>query len=240
MNIQDMHIEFRLAFDKLESSAYPDYQVEEVDYLLNEAINRFVKTRYSQNNIYNMGFEELQKRTDDLRTLVVTKFIAATASTIENNSFTSSLASLYNDEAISSLSTDKYLFLVRLRSLNTKTGCTPSYEWVKLVRHDSLDYLKNDPFNKPYIKQSLGYFEGNNITIVTDGTYSITKCKITCIKHPAIVKYGAVYPTPVTNVDCDLPDHTHKEIIQLACQIALENIESPRQQTQAAQLRNIE
>jgi hypothetical protein len=39
---------------------------------------------------------------------------------------------------------------------------------------------------------------------------------------------------------CELSEHTHKEIIQMAVGIALENLESPRQQTQVTNLQNIE
>ena len=38
---------------------------------LNEALDKFVKTRYSGINYKREGFEQSQKRIDDLRTLVV-------------------------------------------------------------------------------------------------------------------------------------------------------------------------
>ena len=39
---------------------------------------------------------------------------------------------------------------------------------------------------------------------------------------------------------CELSEHTHKEIVQLAVNIAIENIESKRLQTQSEQMKTIE
>jgi hypothetical protein len=242
MTIQEMHTEFRLAFDKLESSAYPDYQVEEVDYLLNEAIIRFVKTRYSPNNLYRKGFEEIQKRIDDIRSLVKTAFCATIATGIEPNVYKANPQVMFTDEAQTSPinPNDRYMFYLRGRSRNVKTGCPSVYKWVRLVQHDDLDYLMDDPFNKPYYGRALAYFEDNVIYVATDGNYSIDNFKLTYLKWPIKVQYGSVYPSPVADVDSDLPEHTHKEIIQIAVSIALENIESPRQQSQEMNLNRME
>ena len=44
MNITQAHIEFRQSLDRADSSAYPDLLAEQVDYFLNEAYNRYIKT----------------------------------------------------------------------------------------------------------------------------------------------------------------------------------------------------
>ena len=74
MTIEQLHTEFKVFFDKVDSEAYTEFLDGEIDIMLNEAILRLVKRRYGINNIYKKGFEETQKRTDDLKELVVTRF----------------------------------------------------------------------------------------------------------------------------------------------------------------------
>jgi hypothetical protein len=70
MNIDEMHIAFRIGLDKTTSGSYPDFLPEEIDYWLNIATREFVKTRYSGANSKQEAFEQTQKRTEDLKTLV--------------------------------------------------------------------------------------------------------------------------------------------------------------------------
>lgn len=70
MNIDQMHAAVKLGLDKTEGLAYAAFEVEEIDFWLNEAIDRFIKTRYSGMNVKRESFEQSQKRTDDLRSLV--------------------------------------------------------------------------------------------------------------------------------------------------------------------------
>ena len=70
MNITEMHSAVRQELDKTTSLTTPDYLDEEIDFWLNRGIYKFVKTRYSGLNIKREGFEQSQKRMDDLHTLV--------------------------------------------------------------------------------------------------------------------------------------------------------------------------
>ncbi|GAH17195.1 unnamed protein product, partial [marine sediment metagenome] len=69
MTLAEMHIQFKLGLDKTDSLNYPNFEPEEIDLWLDNAQGRFVKTRYVHNN-KSETFEETQKRTDDLRTIV--------------------------------------------------------------------------------------------------------------------------------------------------------------------------
>lgn len=231
MTIAEAHIEFRQAGDRLDSSSIPDMLVEQVDYFLNEASVRFVKTRYSGNNEFKMGFEEIQKRTEDLKTLVFTEFPVVSSVLTETNIFQANLSSLYIDESLTNLSIKEYWFFIRCRARVITSGCTPTYNKVLLYQHDDLDDVLEDPFKRPSINELVGYFESSNLYIVCPNNVTIDKVKLTYIKKPVTVVYGTQYPSPMLDVDFDLPEHTHKEIIQLAVVIALENIESKRLET---------
>ena len=225
MNIATAHIEFKLALDKVSSSSYPELLPEEVDYFLNEATARFVKQRYYKNNLFNLGFEEIQKRTEDLKGIVVTNDVASVIATGEERTYKYSLSSL----------TPPYLFYIRGRVLVTKSGCDPTYKSIKIVQQDDLEKLKLDPFNKTSVLEPLAYFEDGSIYVLYDTSFGLGNIRVTYLRKPTVIVY-----TNSSNELCELSEHTHKEIVQLAVNIAIENIESKRLVTQSEQMKTIE
>jgi hypothetical protein len=234
MNIDRMHLEFKLSLDKLDSSAYPDLQPAEIDYWLNTGYLRAIKTRYSRNNIYRQGFEEIQKRTDDLKALVVTNYAAVSAVTTETATYKIDLATLFTNEAHSvANTTEKYMFYLRGRARHVVASCGSQYCGVNIVRHDDLDSVLYDPFKKPYVLESVAYFERGSLYVVTDGSYTIDKFKVTYLKKPLLIdKAQILSPLGLTGSQTiEIDDHMQDEVIQEAVKAALENIESPRQTT---------
>jgi len=71
MNVNQMHLAIQQGVDKINSLQADLLLSEEVDIELNKTMSRFINSKYGINNKYNKGFEESQKRIDDLRTLVV-------------------------------------------------------------------------------------------------------------------------------------------------------------------------
>ena len=240
MDIQQMHIEFRQSLDKVDSSAYPDLLTEQVDYFLNESITRYVKTMYSGNNFFQAGFEVIQKRTEDLKTLVKTEFPTVTLVAEEEDTYKASLSSLYLDEALTTLSVDNYWFYLRSRARLVKAGCTSTYVGVVIYKHNDLNEVLHNPFKKPSTQELVGYYENDYLYIVVPTGFTLDRVKLTFLKKPIEVKYGTIYPIPVADIDCDLPEHTHKEIIQLATVVALENLEAQRLQTSMGMKQTIE
>ena len=70
MNVTEMHIAVQQGVDKIHSLQADSLLSEEIDIELTKAMFRFVNLKYGKNNLYRKGFEESQKRIDDLRTLV--------------------------------------------------------------------------------------------------------------------------------------------------------------------------
>ena len=70
MDIEQMHLAVQQGVDKINSFQADTLLSEEIDLELNKAINKFVNLKYGKNNIYTKGFEESQKRVDDLRVLI--------------------------------------------------------------------------------------------------------------------------------------------------------------------------
>lgn len=72
MTIEEMHIAVNLGVQKIASFQVDNLLPQEIDHELNNAMHRFIKQRYSPGgNKYRDGFEQSQKRIDDLRALVV-------------------------------------------------------------------------------------------------------------------------------------------------------------------------
>lgn len=235
MTIQEKHREFKIAFDKVDSEAYPEFLDGEIDYYLNESQDRFIKQRYGGNNIYQAGYEEIQKRTDDLKELVVSRYTNIIPSlvyqSIGDAVYVAQLNDLYSDVDRNTQSQDEYMLYVKAVAETCINENCCDWSRVKLVQQDDLANVSDDPFNSPSSTKPFIFFEDGNIYVWTAEGLEINNFLITFIKRPAQMNIGT-YGGPV--VECELSEYTHREIVQQAVQIALENVESPRQQSQAA------
>ena len=117
-----MHIAVNLGVQKIASFQVDNFLSEEVDHELNIAMDRFIKQRYNPlSNRLRKGFEQSQKRIDDLRNLVV----VANLNSFQGDAFA------YGDLGGELFGTDKvalpndYMFLVNLRAI-VQDACQPA------------------------------------------------------------------------------------------------------------------
>ena len=103
---------------------------------------------------------------------------------------------------------------------------------VKLVQFDDVYVMAKDPFNKTKNSSPLATMRGNHIDIYTDETFIIDTVKLTYIRQPQVVQ------SP--NTDCDLPEHTHEEIVKMAVSSILEGISDPRYKSHQHEVDKIE
>ena len=73
MTVPEMHDRVRFLLDRVSSYQADTLLVNEVDMALNIAQEDYVKQRYNRANKYGKGFEENQKRIDDLNNLIITE-----------------------------------------------------------------------------------------------------------------------------------------------------------------------
>jgi hypothetical protein len=234
MNVKEMQYDFKLKLNKVDSSDHSNLKIPEIDWLLNEGLSVYMKQRYGINNSKGEGFETTQKRIDDLRNLVVkNKPLIATALPIDN-SFEAKLP-------------ENYLFAVRLQATSSKGSCGHKKCVCVPTQHDDLsDALKN-----PYYEPSFEWGEvpvvygttgdtvadSNKVFGYTDGTFSISEFVLDYLRMPKRIAFPSGTPGQTYNYpdgtavsvdqDCELPAHTHNEIVDLAVQIAAGNLESP-------------
>jgi hypothetical protein len=252
MTVKEMHREVKISLDKVDSASLPEISPSELDFYLNEAIHRFVKTRYGRNNIYKRGYEEIQKRTEDLKAIVKTRYVALSVHELYSNAGLnvykanlSTISDVVNNVRV--LDTEsKYMFFSKAKVLITSNGCS---KWVKceLSQQDDFTAIAADPFNKALVYKPIVFFEDGNILIQSVEGCVVTDFLLTFIKIPTKVYLGTyplpnvIFTGPVPEIACDLSEHTHKEIVQLAVTIILENIGSPRVQSQIpVNLNNVE
>lgn len=231
MTIQEAHYQFKLSMDRLDTLSNEDFNKAEIDWLLNEAQMIFIKKRFEpEGNYKHKGFEASQKRLDDLSSLVINypNQPSITPTMLDSGIYEVSLNTL----------SFPYLFLVSAYiNVDIGNNCTKDV-LLKFVQHDDYRTMLRDPFNTPsfeYIpyniaKSSAGAY--SSLFIYTGDLPSsyIYKVFVEYIKKPNKVSYGnytyidgITYP-PTT---FELPEHTHFEIIDLACQIGSLAIENP-------------
>lgn len=167
MTVNEMHIAVNLGVQKIASFQADILLPQEIDFELNIAMMRFIKQRYNAgSNRQSRGFEQSQKRIDDLRNLVVT----TNSDTISTGGFlfdalggyiyTTSTTNIYMERATLPLD---YLFLVSVSAevhyncngtiLNYLVNTTINNEWVK---------VDLTPPSPGYVLAGLAYFDGVN------------------------------------------------------------------------------
>lgn len=223
VTIEEMHYDFRFKADKVDTLANQDFSPAEIDWLLNEAQDRLLKSKYGLTNTYRAPFENIQKRIDDLSTLVVKYPRQPDITPVrQNDIYEIKLSTLEED----------YLFMIRARAY------VQDCDWANLkpVEHDDLNEILIDPFNKPstetlpitYGKSSDE--EGSSIYIYP-GSLIVTSVRLEYLKQPAKMSLGTyVYLDGITypRTNCELPEHVRSELVDLAVSLAKAYSEDPQ------------
>jgi len=162
MTINEMHIAVNLGVQKIASFQADALLPEEIDYELNTAVRRFISQRYNtQGNKYRRGFEQSQKRLDDLRHLVE-DYTTSTSSYmgVGYTSRTNGNIDIYRYKF-----PNDYMFLVNVLS-EVVHNC--KQEPIDYRQHNMVkEYLKI-PLTPPqpgYMIQSIQVADANNVPV---------------------------------------------------------------------------
>lgn len=242
MNITEMHLAVQQGVDKINSFQADTLLSEEIDLELNKAINKFVNLKYGKNNLYGKGFEESQKRVDDLRVLIKDVDLKL--------SFRDTTINDINTYISTELPTDYRFLLKSLAVVTHKSTCKaldarqqkqPGFLFdtdadaiqrkasMKFIQQDDILSILSDPFNTTKKERPLITIEHDSIIVYTNDIFIIDSVKLTYIKNPSIVSLSL-------GVDCELASQTHQEIIDMAINSILEGISDPRYKTQQIEL----
>ena len=187
---------------------------------INEAIDKFYKTRYSGINAKSEGFEQSQKRIDDLRNLIKT---ASFTEEIINN------GNIYTIE----LPEDYVLMLGDVVGILPTEGNEQCWEIDEegdyVVKRadtieatiENIDRQLNNSLSEHLLKyctaRPLKLIQGNQVILYTDGKYSVANYQITYLSNPQFLDSSNISNTEYTS----LPEHTHMEIVKMAVQLYL-------------------
>lgn len=228
-----MQAYFELEINKIDELEKPESS--DIFYFINQAALKFTKSRYSGMNIKREGFEDSQKRMDDLRTLVKETRLVPTVPSLTGPGALP--ASKPNSSYITLPSS--YFVTISEEVDITFTGLAgttqTTREGITECNLDTYSFKVKDPFEMHNLHMDsawpLRMYINGQVWLVTDGNYTIPYYYLTYLKYP---------DTITISVACELPEHTHQEIVKLAVDMYLENISDKRINTYPNQVNTME
>ena len=207
MTIKDMHYDFKKKLNKVDSQQNRNLLIPEIDWALNEALELYVKIIAQPRMKSYFGFEVNQRSIDDIRTLVI---------------YNQCLNVINNVVALPS----EYWHFIKGNITMSKDSCVNVKGTFRLKQHD--DDFENSSFDKSSFEWRTvnGVFFDGGIKVYDDGTFTNNQLCISYIKkHPYIHNAQdfrtGTYKLPSGIVltgtsSCVLPEHTHREIVDIA------------------------
>jgi len=237
MTLAELHRNWNIELDKSNlTTSNPSFLPEEIDYFINTEILRFIKTRYSGLNIHKDGFQQSQKRSDDLRTVVKSADVLTSAFTVTLGD--DGKASKY----VISYPTDYFIGLgetvyIAALGLNTPIKRTDVLECtIENIDSRLGNSLSPYRFHNGSATPLRVYSEGK-IILYTDEYYTIKKYTITYLAAPTKLDWYSGSTSVQLTI---MPDHTWDEIIVNAVKSALLNISDDRYQAYSQEAQVIE
>ena len=220
MSPEEMHYAVQQGLQRQGSYDYEDLLGEEIDLQLNRGVGVFVKNKVDKSNADPLGFEQTQKRLDDIQSLIVSNNYVEELPEEEVN-FTEEYSFANNNYSFP-LPDDYFLSLRIDASVKRNSTCnddTAVSVPVRIIRNNQVGFHMNNPFSTTKEESPIGTIKTNGGLILTDGVFRLVDFQMEYIKQPAKIITGSKYisPLPVgNNIGCDLPEHTHFEIVDLA------------------------
>lgn len=228
MTIEEMHYDFKMKLNKVDSQQYKNLLIPEIDWTLNEAQELFVKMVAQPRIKSYLGFEMNQRNIDDIRTVVVDNNCLSVSPT--------NTVALPND----------YWHFLKAEVIMDKGNCKGIKGKFHVRQHD--DEFENSPFDKSSFEWRTvnGVFNENGVKLYTDNTFNITSFCMSYIRKLAYIHNakdfrGTQYRLPsgvllTGSVNCELPEQTHREIVDIAVLIITGQIQIPDYQIKLGKL----
>lgn len=225
MTIAEAHIAFKVEADKnavnIGMSGCPSFLPEEIDYWLYTAYLSKIATKFTGNNTIQTSFEGNAKRVADLEGLVRTDKGLTLLSETTNNRLT--LNDFKSSIKYGSDTQDKRMYFIQ-GTLHFSSKLAN----VKLISHENALRFLETYNNKPWIEEPVAILEDNKLIVFVDrdlmtGPYTID---LTYLAYPRKINNQ-----DITSTLDEIPEYMQYEVVKLAADMALENVESPRVQS---------
>lgn len=223
MSIKNMHYDFKMKFNKIDSQSNRNLLVPEIDWLLNQGAELFVNMIAEPRLKKQLGFETNQRTIDDIRAIVVSP---------DENQESSWFPITDNNITLP----DEYWYFIKGKVRMTKGNCNKVKARVHIQQHD--DEFEESSFYKSSFewREINALFHEGGLKFLTDGTFTINDLCINYIRkmtymHNAEAFRGGTYKLPDGTVltgfeDCELPKAVHSEIVDIAVLLASGQIQS--------------
>lgn len=214
MTYKDIHKKYMIEYDKENvTSSYPSLTTYEIATILDKAYLALIAQKLTGNQ-QRVPFEGDIKAIEDVRNLIASKKISKSNTTLPI------------DNAVTYKLSDILYFLTALVLIDGKLVTT------NLVNHEIAKNFMHTATNRPWIKNSVCYIEGDNLIVLYDD-YShknVGDLQLTYIKQPG--KFvDHINGKTFDDIQFELNDTMVEELISLAIIMSLETVESPRLQT---------
>lgn len=246
MTNQEFLDSFYLQADVVATLVTKGFEPAEITNIANRAMEALILKKYRAfSNGNREGFEETEKRTQELGELVKYKSITNfTTGFFKNGKYVvlpNTLIDTTNAEtsnpAGSTNYDDIYWLTVFEEVVTDVLDCTikdntTEYENATVVdtNHSQVGYMLIDPFNKPQSKP--GNFKvlrlrssGRKHELITDGNFNMTAYKVGYIKKPKPIDLEGT----ATNQVCELGDLFHRELLDETVIVALKDTTNTEQ-----------
>ena len=214
MTYKDIHKKYMIEYDKENvTSSYPSLTTYEIATILDKAYLALIAQKLTGNQ-QRVPFEGDIKAIEDVRNLIASKKISKSNTTLPI------------DNAVIYKLSDILYFLTALVLIDGKLVTT------NLVNHEIAKNFMHTATNRPWIKNSVCYIEGDNLIVLYDD-YShknVGDLQLTYIKQPDKFVDHIIGKT-FDDTPFALNDTMVEELISLAIIMSLETVESPRLQT---------
>lgn len=214
MTYKDIHKKYMIEYDKENvTSSYPSLTTYEIATILDKAYLALIAQKLTGNQ-QRVPFEGDIKAIEDVRNLISSKKISKSNTTLPI------------DNAVIYKLSDILYFLTALVLIDGKLVTT------NLVNHEIAKNFMHTATNRPWIKNSVCYIEGDNLIVLYDD-YShknVGDLQLTYIKQPDKFVDHIIGKT-FDDTQFELNSTMVEELISLAIIMSLETVESPRLQT---------
>lgn len=227
MRYIDLQEAFEIELNKLDDG-FTKPKTYITEYFLNAGLDKFWKTRYSGLNFKHEGFEQTQKRIDDLRTLVT-----------EKSDF--EITKVSNDLYTVDLPNDYIMHLGDTAGIAPADGviddCWEKDENGNYVVHysdviegkiETLDRIRENSLSEYHLRYTkarpIRLQAQDKIKLYTDGKYKVANYTLQYLRRPIKID---IHKDPFAEYT-DMPEHTQPEIVKLAAQLYIENQANPR------------
>ncbi len=213
IDVQELLYDIDLKLNKIGSNEHQGIELENKIIALNDAHINLVKNKFSENNIFRAGLDSLQKRYNDLETLIEKeRFLPLIEDHTPLKSWSANLDLLKPDYMLG-VPGSEYITA-------DKGSCKNTPLVINQVKHGDIHtVLTNTSTNPSFEYQEVpGTLSSHRWQIYTDGTFKPVRLYLWYIKYPKKVDFeGYVHldGKASTTINSELPYYLKEELVDI-------------------------